>query len=87
MSLRALIASKHPIQACSKTLDLRNEDGRIIGLLMMDRCYEASTQTQTLMADQAWVDEIERRVQAIDRGELHLTPWDEVMTAMRERRN
>ena len=38
-------------------------------------------------ADQAWAAEIERRVQAIDRGEVHLTPSDEVMAAMRERRN
>ena len=39
------------------------------------------------LADQAWAAEIERRVQAIDRGEVHLTPWDEVMAAMRQRRN
>ncbi len=38
-------------------------------------------------ADQAWAAEIEHRVQAIDRGEVNLTPWDEVMAAMRERRN
>ena len=31
--------------------------------------------------------EVERRVQAIDRGEVNLTPWDEVMAAMRTRRN
>jgi putative addiction module component (TIGR02574 family) len=39
------------------------------------------------LADQAWAAEIERRVQAIDRGEVNLTPWDEVMAAMRTRRN
>ena len=38
-------------------------------------------------ADQAWAAEIERRVQAIDRGEVNLRPWDEVMYAMRQRRN
>jgi putative addiction module component (TIGR02574 family) len=38
-------------------------------------------------ADQAWAAEIERRIQAIDRGEVNLTPWDEVMATMRERRN
>ena len=38
-------------------------------------------------ADQALAAEIERRVQAIDSGEINLTPWDEVMAAMRERRN
>ena len=36
-------------------------------------------------ADQAWAAEIERRLQAIDCGEVNLTPWDDVMTAMRER--
>ena len=39
------------------------------------------------LADQAWAAEIERRVQAIDRGEVNLTPWGEVMAAMRQRRN
>ena len=29
-------------------------------------------------ADQAWAAEIERRMQAIDRGEVKLTPWDDV---------
>ena len=38
-------------------------------------------------ADQAWAAEIERRIQAIDRGEVNLTAWDEVMATMRERRN
>jgi putative addiction module component (TIGR02574 family) len=38
-------------------------------------------------ADQAWAAEIERRVQAIDRGEVNLAPWDDVMAAMRQRRN
>jgi putative addiction module component (TIGR02574 family) len=40
-----------------------------------------------LSADQAWAAEIERRIQAIDRGEVNLTPWDEVVATMRERRN
>ena len=38
-------------------------------------------------ADQAWAAEIESRVQAIDRGEVNLMPWDEVMASMRERRS
>jgi putative addiction module component (TIGR02574 family) len=39
------------------------------------------------LADKAWAAEIERRVQAIDRGEVSLTPWDEVMATMRQSRN
>ncbi len=38
-------------------------------------------------ADAAWAAEIERRVQSIDCGEVDLSRWDDVMTAMRERRN
>ncbi len=38
-------------------------------------------------ADEAWAAEIQRRVQAIDRGEVDLIPWDDVMAAMRERNN
>lgn len=38
-------------------------------------------------ADEAWAAENERRIQDIDRDEANLTPWDDVMIAMRERRN
>jgi len=38
-------------------------------------------------ADAAWAAEIERRVNSIDNGEAKLVPWDDVMAAMRDRRN
>ena len=38
-------------------------------------------------ADEAWAAEIKRRVESIDRGEVELTPWNDVMSAMRDRRN
>ena len=38
-------------------------------------------------ADVAWGAEIERRVNSIDNGDVKLVPWDDVIAAMRERRN
>ena len=34
--------------------------------------------------DAAWSDEIKRRLESIDRGEVELVPWDEVMREMRK---
>ena len=38
-------------------------------------------------ADVAWAEEIKRRIESIDRGEVKLVPWDDVMQEMRDRRN
>ncbi|EMB15275.1 addiction module protein [Rhodopirellula europaea] len=35
----------------------------------------------------AWAAEIKRRVESIDRGEVELMPWNDVMSAMRDPRN
>jgi putative addiction module component (TIGR02574 family) len=37
--------------------------------------------------DAAWAEEIRRRIESIDRGEVKLVPWDDVMQEMRDRRN
>jgi putative addiction module component (TIGR02574 family) len=37
--------------------------------------------------DAAWAEEIERRIESIDRDEVKLVPWDDVMQEMRDRRN
>jgi len=37
--------------------------------------------------DAAWASEIQRRVEAIDRGEVRLIPWDDVMQELRGRRH
>ena len=33
----------------------------------------------------AWASEVQRRVEAIDRGEVRLIPWDDVMQELRSR--
>ena len=38
-------------------------------------------------ADAAWANEIQRRVEAIDRGQVRLIPWDDVMQELRGRRH
>ena len=35
----------------------------------------------------AWADEVKRRIESIDHGQVQLIPWDEVMRSMRERLN
>ncbi len=35
----------------------------------------------------AWADEIKRRIDSIDSGQVHLIPWDEAMRSIRERLN
>jgi putative addiction module component (TIGR02574 family) len=35
----------------------------------------------------AWAEEIKRRIESIDKGEVQLVPADEVMRSMRERLN
>jgi putative addiction module component (TIGR02574 family) len=37
--------------------------------------------------DAAWAAEIQRRIEAIDKGEVKLVPWDDVMEEMRRRRH
>jgi len=37
--------------------------------------------------DAAWAKEIQQRIESIDRGEVKLVPWDDVMEEMRARRN
>jgi putative addiction module component (TIGR02574 family) len=37
--------------------------------------------------DAAWAEEINRRIESIDNGQVQLIPWDEVMRSMRERMN
>jgi putative addiction module component (TIGR02574 family) len=37
--------------------------------------------------DAAWATEIQRRVEAIDRGEVRLIPWDDVMRELNGRRH
>jgi putative addiction module component (TIGR02574 family) len=36
-------------------------------------------------ADAAWAEEIKRRVESIDTGQVTLIPWDQVMREMRQR--
>ena len=38
-------------------------------------------------ADAAWAVEIQRRIQSIDRGEVKLIPWDDVIAEMRGTKN
>jgi putative addiction module component (TIGR02574 family) len=37
--------------------------------------------------DAAWAGEIQRRLEAINRGEVRLIPWDDVMQDMRGRKH
>jgi len=37
-------------------------------------------------SDALWAVEIERRLGAIDRGEVKTVPWDDVLAEMRQRR-
>ena len=37
--------------------------------------------------DAAWAEEIKRRIESIDNGQVRLIPWDEVVRSMRERLN
>jgi putative addiction module component (TIGR02574 family) len=37
--------------------------------------------------DAAWASEIQRRVEAIDRGEVRLIPWDDLMRELSSRRH
>jgi len=37
--------------------------------------------------DSSWAEEIQRRIESIDKGDVKLIPWDAVMQEMRERRN
>lgn len=37
--------------------------------------------------DAAWAAETQRRIDSIDKGEVSLVPWDEVMQEMQNRRH
>ena len=34
-----------------------------------------------------WAEEIKRRIESIDKGEVQLIPWEDVIRSMRERLN
>lgn len=58
-----------------------------------DRAEIATSLIQSLDPQQdedvevAWADEIKRRIESIDKGQVQLIPSDEVMRSMRERLN
>jgi putative addiction module component (TIGR02574 family) len=37
--------------------------------------------------DEGWAAEVQRRVESIDKGEVTLIPWDDVLREMRERQH
>jgi len=37
--------------------------------------------------DEAWAQEIQQRMESIDKGQVKLVPWDDVMLEMRDRRH
>jgi putative addiction module component (TIGR02574 family) len=37
--------------------------------------------------DPAWAEEIRRRIESIEKGEVQLIPWEDVIRSMRERLN
>jgi putative addiction module component (TIGR02574 family) len=37
--------------------------------------------------DAAWADEVKRRIESIDSGQVQLIPWDDVIGSMRARSN
>ena len=37
--------------------------------------------------DPDWAEEIKRRIESIDKGEVQLIPWEDVIRSMRERLN
>jgi putative addiction module component (TIGR02574 family) len=64
-----------------------------LGLAPSDRAEIAASLIASLDSqasgeiEAAWADEIKRRIEEIDRGEIQLVPADEVMRSMRERMN
>jgi putative addiction module component (TIGR02574 family) len=42
---------------------------------------------RTAEIEAAWAEEIKRRLESIEKGEVQLVPWDEMMRSMRERLN
>ncbi|MDP1561438.1 MAG: addiction module protein [Pirellulaceae bacterium] len=65
----------------------------VLSLGEMERASIAAALLQSLgshpnsPSDAEWEAEIRRRVESIDHNEVVLTPWNEVMNSLRERRN
>jgi putative addiction module component (TIGR02574 family) len=62
-------------------LALPDEDRADIAATLI-RSLETETDAD---ADAMWAAEIQRRMDAIDRGEVRLVPWDDVMRELRAR--
>lgn len=45
--------------------------------LLLERLRQSSMAPMDADIEAAWVDEIDRRLDAIDRGEMRSIPWDE----------
>ncbi|MCI0334680.1 MAG: addiction module protein [Planctomycetes bacterium] len=64
-----------------------------LGLSPNDRAEIAASLIESLDeeteqdVEAAWADEIKRRLDSIDKGEVELIPWDEALRSMRERLN
>ena len=45
--------------------------------LLLERLRQSSMAPMDADIEAAWVDEVDRRLDAIDRGEMRSIPWDE----------
>jgi putative addiction module component (TIGR02574 family) len=64
-----------------RSLELSPGDRAMLADLLM-QSLAANDQNET---DEAWADEIERRIKAIDEGRVELIPGEEVLARLRSR--
>jgi hypothetical protein len=70
-----------------KAMQLSEDDREVLLLMLTNaaRCNEANNGWANPEIEQAWMEEIERRVAAMDRGEVELIPAEEVFRRLEER--
>ena len=71
--------SQSPQQLLTEALELPSSDRGQLAAMLIDS-LEGETDE---VADQAWSDEIQQRLQDIDRGWVRMIPWSEVRSRLR----
>ena len=64
-----------------------NDRAEIAALLIESLDDDVETTGSPAEVEAAWADEIKRRLDQIDKGEVQMIPWEEVIGSMRERLN
>jgi putative addiction module component (TIGR02574 family) len=79
--------NSHAEQILQSALGLDPHDRAEIAASLIRSLDDEMDSTMDKEVEAAWSEEIKRRIESIDKGEVQMIPWDEAIRSMRERLN